>query len=568
MLDFVSYDAANPNSELRGWSTERGDGHLIGEFRLLEAFNFNSVNTNSHRPFTCNVKKDRSLECLDLTSFKNAAVKIVTKMDPLGRPTYLDMTDDSWTRAGSNGYVDLTENGANGYNESQIFGQTEQCDDGKIVGDGMLNVFDQALLLKYMLGGFEGILPSDPSVVVTGLQGRSDLHRRCDTSEMYYDYYQAYTDDSCINMHESQRRRLALVERGHPSMTVHTSSWAHIEGVGKWYQIANFDLHKSVQLRVENIRWPGGRPRTADLSDEIYPWDGLPPPFDDDLVHVRFAHECEYSGSCQGKCAIINTVLSTQIVLAEETLAYTLGTATGASNLCRVDFYIWVPARLEDTGLELPLCVSFGTAQPTRSCTWTSCTCEGVFHPRPPSFPPPYDEGGGGGNETTTNTSQRSKPPPPPPVWDGKGSAPPPPLPPGATTPGADASTPQAPPPPPPGVRWHDRDTWPFPWWILVVLAALLPCCCCCAACLVYCVYSRRKSKRQAYVHPGVLGKNKTTQFQFVLEKGKQSKRQPQKNWRESLHSTSSGTTAATSRGTSSRTACVDSTSEDSVTSA
>eukprot|EP00965_Chrysotila_dentata_P092795 3064269-Pleurochrysis_carterae.AAC.1 len=63
-----------------------------------------------------------------------------------------------------------------------------------------------------MFGRFPS-LPADPTIVNTGLQGRSDVHKRCGTGETYYEYGAAFAADNCVGTVESQtsggeRRRL------------------------------------------------------------------------------------------------------------------------------------------------------------------------------------------------------------------------------------------------------------------------------------------------------------------------------------------------------------------------
>merc|ERR1719428_2504509 len=82
----------------------------------------------------------------------------------------------------------------------QIFGQTSQCD-GKKVSDRIIDGFDLTALLYYITGSFADRpdISRDPSAVVTGLQGFTDVHLRCGTNESYYGYYTAYANNACVN---------------------------------------------------------------------------------------------------------------------------------------------------------------------------------------------------------------------------------------------------------------------------------------------------------------------------------------------------------------------------------
>ena len=133
------------------------DGNLIGEFRLMEEIATQSAAERSHNPFTCAVQTEPWYNCLDITSFMNSAFNI---------------SDDG---------LDITHG-----DSGQIFGQTSQCD-GKKVSDRIIDGFDLTALLYYITGSFADRpdISRDPSAVVTGLQGFTDVHLRCGTNESY-----------------------------------------------------------------------------------------------------------------------------------------------------------------------------------------------------------------------------------------------------------------------------------------------------------------------------------------------------------------------------------------------
>eukprot|EP00310_Coccolithus_braarudii_P004486 CAMPEP_0183381882 /NCGR_PEP_ID=MMETSP0164_2-20130417/126664_1 /TAXON_ID=221442 /ORGANISM="Coccolithus pelagicus ssp braarudi, Strain PLY182g" /LENGTH=321 /DNA_ID=CAMNT_0025559493 /DNA_START=1 /DNA_END=962 /DNA_ORIENTATION=- len=297
------------------------DGNLIGEFRMIEALFSQSVSQDSHRPFTCAAAARPFLHCLDLASHTSAAADDLVKADA-----------------------------------SRLFGQPDACGGDGAIGDGMLNVFDQVFLLKYMMGGFEGLLPSDPSAISTNLTSRAATHLRCDSSESYYDYAQAYEGDACvgeeIGISRPGRRRLeeAPVSSTPPSKALLvrsqqlTAKDAETRIGGAWHLFAISGIHISLQLRLSDIDWPEAHPREASLSDELYPWDGKPPADKADKVHLRFAHHCEYEGVCGGGCSAIVPVLASGALLVEETLVYTQIDRSSRHAPCGADFYLWVPS--------------------------------------------------------------------------------------------------------------------------------------------------------------------------------------------------------------------------------
>eukprot|EP00965_Chrysotila_dentata_P036556 1216509-Pleurochrysis_carterae.AAC.1 len=131
------------------------DGNIIGEFRLMERYMLAVVTQQSNDAYVCDVLAKPYLHCLDLSSYTNPVLDFLVE-DEFG--------------LGINTTI---------YSNMDLFGQGVSCD-GKRHGDGMINVFDLIVLLAYMFGRFPS-LPADPSIVSTGLQGRSDVHKRCGT---------------------------------------------------------------------------------------------------------------------------------------------------------------------------------------------------------------------------------------------------------------------------------------------------------------------------------------------------------------------------------------------------
>jgi len=470
-------------SELTGGSGDWDfgqDGNLIGEFRLIERLYKQMAKEQSSNAFTCNVREEPYLQCLDLTSHNNGAVVIELQ---------------------ESGYVDITA-GIGSYGGS-IFGQSVECD-GKVVGDGILNVYDLALLLKYMVGGFEDQLPQDPSAITTGVQGRTDLHRRCDDGLSLWDHKAAYEanppysncwlngeeDLAAGGLRVGGARR--LVERMPVSslespMVVHTRLWLAVEGKGAWYQVTLRDVHKSAELQIQNIRWPDRGPREAELQDDVYPWDGVEPASPEE-VRVLYAHHCEYAGDCTGHCSVITPVLSNRLLIVEDTLAYTLGATNGETVLCAVDFYIWVPAnKSRDPRDHVPEpCVTFGTAQPARATSRTSVTCgSGALSTT-------------GGESADEGSGSPMLPPvggPSPPLADEWALASPP-----AAQPFPVNASALAPPPP------SNMEGGGLGQLLVVFLILLLSCCCCCLAVAAVAGY-RRRNMSLTRVDPGAVGK-------------------------------------------------------------
>jgi len=452
------------------------------------------VEEHSRDAFTCQVRDEPYLQCLDLTSHNNGAV--VIRMTEDG---YVDITANTTTsaREGINGSY-------YGSSISDIFGQSVECD-GKVVGDGMLNVFDLALLLKYMVGGFEDLLPQDPTAVTTGLQGRTDLHKSCGGGMTLWEYKAEYEGNPPYSNcwpdepEPAGGSRRRLVERSpgpRPSpLVVHTRLWLAVPGKGAWYQLTLGEVHKSAELQIKSILWPDHKPRQARLLDDVYPWDGLEPTVWDE-VQARYAHHCEYSGSCKGRCSVITPVLSNQLLIVEDTLAYTLGETNGKTVLCGVDFYIWVPGNPRYPRQRVPdPCVTFATAQPTRATTRASATC-GSEELSTTGGEAESESAGNGSNAFVSGGSPLLPP--------ARGASPPSPgdiltlaSPPAADPSAVDPSK-LAPPPPP--------DLEGGSWWLLLLIVLLASCSCGCLAVAAF-IRHRRRNAKLVRVHPGAVGK-------------------------------------------------------------
>ena len=478
------------------------DGNLIGEFRLMEKIATQSAANRSHDPFTCAVQAEPWYNCLDITSFMNSAINI---------------SEDG---------MDITH-GASG----QIFGQSSLCD-GKRVSDRIIDGFDLTALLYYMTGGFadRDDKNRDPSAVVTGLQGFTDVHLRCGTNESYYGYYSAYASNVCANgpfidgpsnedpnieaQRLTGRRQLeqdegptfrlwrstdVFQQRQQPgfeppprALVVRTRLWVEAQG-GSWYQIAVGGAHVSVHLQVQGVPWPQSHPREVRLSNhELFPRDGNAPARDPHRVQLRFARHCEYRDECRPDCAIVTSQLANDIMLLEETLLYRLEPTPGRPRICPIDIFLWVPAVYGATSKP---CVEFGVAVPTERCTPETCECrDDVLEPiapppyAPPALPPPPELPPRRGSRV--GTEPRAPPFPP---W----SPAPPVLPPPLALPGLPTT------PPPPSTALDAPSSPPaespekeFDDWVVIVvlvLCVLLLCCCC----LVLVVCARRRRKRR-----------------------------------------------------------------------
>eukprot|EP00965_Chrysotila_dentata_P263487 6214838-Pleurochrysis_carterae.AAC.1 len=270
---------------------------MIGEFRLIEAYMYASIEQQTHDPYTCEILHKPYLHCLDMGSFTNPSI--------------------APSEAGD---FDIETNITDGRDVYDIFGQGPTCA-GKKHGDGMINVFDLSLVLAYIFGRFPS-LSSDPSMVTTGLQGRSDVHTRCDTNESAYDYAAAYAIDNCIvalpvneeqarsgeNDQSTGRRRkqrqlqeprdMAIL----PKLEVDVDTFAETPH-GNWYRISIHKPYPAIDMKLTRIAWPIGQEREVELSNHPYPRDRRAPFLTEGILQLRFAHPCEYANADANECA-------------------------------------------------------------------------------------------------------------------------------------------------------------------------------------------------------------------------------------------------------------------------
>ena len=95
-------------------------------------------------------------------------------------------------------------------NTTNIFGQEIQCD-GRVVGDGQVNVFDIAVVISYVFQDTPyAHLPTNPALVET-VSGRENLDDLCDSGMTRVQYLTNYSADTCVytNVEGVSSRRLS-----------------------------------------------------------------------------------------------------------------------------------------------------------------------------------------------------------------------------------------------------------------------------------------------------------------------------------------------------------------------
>ena len=159
------------------------DGMLTDEFRLMEHYAKKAIEDNSFDAYWCDLKENPELQCLDI-----------------GSPSTLDGLFDS------SSIINMYENGMSIYEINKLrsststllFGQSNECD-GKIVGDGVIDIHDISTLMSYIFqAGPYMSLSHNPYDVQTTM-GRTDLKSNCNKYSDPSQYYQSYHTDTCNN---------------------------------------------------------------------------------------------------------------------------------------------------------------------------------------------------------------------------------------------------------------------------------------------------------------------------------------------------------------------------------
>lgn len=454
----------------------------------MERFANLAATTNTVNDYWCALATRPELFCLDIAGPSTLSNSLNT--------TAFDLTSHT---VFSNGdfILDIYQTADN--TSLNLFGQYDQCD-GKVVGDGLVNVFDIATLIAYIFKDYKyASLDPNPEQVVT-VEGRDRLELQCSEYSTRVDYLTLYAQDTCVYFDNytpsppppSASRRLqpltqepvtaqALWSRWQsmPPLTPQDApmtarSWLPVVGArhditrvpsrqlavahhtllpdydhsnGRWYTLRTASV--SIRLHAVLTGLPGGQMKTK-LSYRRY--DGSPPD-DPTQQEIRFTRFCEF-GQCDSTCASIETVHSARVAMQYNTLELAQRPIADA---CPFETHVWVPSHstTDDrcVGLEYIMVADGVRGQFARN---TACT-RNVFSPPPPS---PLFVG-----------LPRPPPPPRPPPAPVVSYVPPPP-------PNASLSTSPPPSANPPSV---DK-SWV---WIVSVMVLVLGCGCGCVALIV-----------------------------------------------------------------------------------
>lgn len=179
-LDFLSYQYGSSTPKIES------DGELTVEFAEMERYANLAATTNTVNDYWCALATRPELFCLDIAGPSTLSNSLNT--------TAFDLTSDT---VFSNGefILDIYQTADN--TSLNLFGQYDQCD-GKVVGDGLINVFDIATIIAYIFKDYKySDLDPNPEQVFT-VQGRDRLQLQCDDPVTRVEYLSSYATDTCV----------------------------------------------------------------------------------------------------------------------------------------------------------------------------------------------------------------------------------------------------------------------------------------------------------------------------------------------------------------------------------
>ena len=382
----------------------------------MERFAYSAALTNTVNELWCAFKERPEMRCLDIGAAST-----------LGNSLNRSAFDLSAVSVFGNGHLinDLYSTADD--SSLQLFGQYDLCD-GKVVGDGLINVFDIATLLAYIFRDYAyASLPTSPNQVET-VHGRDLLEDQCDTTVNRSEYLAAYSENTCIYFDHSPpaapaasgRRRLSdamnmfsswtqtrdtppppktlrewtplardavsVPDAGHLSTSTHLLSVdTVVPGEGVWYtlRLASLPLRLHVVL--------SGIPTEESTRLSYEHFDGSPPS-DPSTREVRYTRLCEFS-NCDRSCASIETAHPYRRAMVHNTLELVQRPIVSA---CPYETHVWIPGDANEcVTIEYMMVAdgvrgSFGVQ--------TACARE-LSAPSPPasppspwlSLPPPYE---------------------------------------------------------------------------------------------------------------------------------------------------------------------------------
>lgn len=362
-LDFLAYKYASDVPDVRP------DGFLTSEFAEMEKFAQDGATSNTVNDYWCDLATRPELYCLDIGASSTLSESL--------NDTAFNLLEDN---VFSNGHF-IREIYAGADNTSvNLFGQVDRCGaSNKVVGDGLINVFDIATLMAYVFKDYQyAALDPNPDQVPT-VEGRVRLIEQCSTEMTRVDFLTDYAENSCLYFEDEGRRlqegelhaseiaarwrsnMITAVPRASP---LHRKEWKPLltraagpveqfklgvahhtfvpdvdHATGRWYTLRM----GAVPLRLHAVFH--GMPTQTMTTLQYEAYDGSPP-IDHTQRVVRYTRYCEYGNTCDRSCSIITTGHSANKAMYQSTLELKQDEIARA---CPYDVHIWVPFSSTDT---------------------------------------------------------------------------------------------------------------------------------------------------------------------------------------------------------------------------
>tara|TARA_B110001450_G_scaffold218216_1_gene212545 strand:+ start:848 stop:3835 length:2988 start_codon:yes stop_codon:yes gene_type:complete len=305
------------------------DGTIVAEFQYMEQMHVQTSQSDSHNAYTCAVRDDYYLGCLDIAAVTTLSGSI----------------DSAW----NDGYLTVTVS-----SNTNLFGGSTTCpiETGQrdVVGDGIINVYDMSALIWWHFGVAPyDSLSTNPAEVET-VWKRSGTAERCNDGSTRSDWSALTAVQYCYPDGDS-RRRLSL-ERGvvvDPEVPMldphmHVREWARVPDKGSWHKISVDGLQLAVEIFLDSLY----ATETVDLSNDIYPREGCvdcePTWHSYTQPTVRFARRYEYEPYGDAKavhCATIVAAFTGSDAMRGNVLGLR---QQPISKACEFDVFVWRPA--------------------------------------------------------------------------------------------------------------------------------------------------------------------------------------------------------------------------------
>jgi len=306
----------------------------------------------SYDPFTCSLHKQPFFECLDIGSARtlggtiNSSVNLYTE-ESLAQDDIIEL-----------------ESSIGNISDIKYFGAGESLTcSNKTIGDGVINVFDIAILMWYQFKSQPyDRLPNDPSNLLT-VEGRDETQLRCNMNETRDQYHLALGKSYCtLGPHAEPFRMLSEAPFLHTVQTivptvqeissldtmldlkVEVLVWAELP-MGTWYRISCKGIQTVVELFLHGVATEKGVPLSMvrSPSPQCNNETDNCMPYIDNAMEVRFQRRFEQHADSKNltrKCATIVSGAQPMVTMIGNTIAVRQQPPRYA---CAFDLFIYVP---------------------------------------------------------------------------------------------------------------------------------------------------------------------------------------------------------------------------------